>query len=149
MIRLQLRSFLGHDIVWIKSRDEFDQITLRAFTRRHRRTGIAVLQQEFPRVEAEPAIVLAAPVALDAGRLQDGLDFLPEIDRPCDRRGKPGHLTGSQPALGLRETEQAGCHDGDGNYGVHTRFLIYDRCGRIFKPLFRKRLKQVRSDEPR
>jgi hypothetical protein len=60
-----VRSFLRHGGIGVETLDEFDEQAVGAFAGGDGGAGVAALEQRFAGIDAEPAVVLAAAVALD------------------------------------------------------------------------------------
>jgi hypothetical protein len=80
----------------IEAGHERDEMTLRAAPGLNRITPITAHQEIGAIIQIEPTLVAAAPMALQATGLEDGLDVLGEIDGPRSGGGQAGDLIGGQ-----------------------------------------------------
>src|SRR5580765_1948168 len=92
----QLRTFLRHDVVGIKTRNQFDNEALLAFAGNNSGTGFASLKHGFARIDTEMAFVATASVALDTTGFEHRFDVLVESDRSRGRWGQAFKLFGRE-----------------------------------------------------
>ena len=64
------------------------QQTLLRLTRHHGRAAGSACQGRLSRIESQLSVRIFSVVALQTGRLKQGLDFGSEVDRPCLLRDK-------------------------------------------------------------
>jgi len=100
----QARALARHNVVGVNSLHQGDDQTLGALAREDRRTAISPFEGGLPGVHAEPALVLAPAMAIDAACFEDGFDFPGETDGMTRRRRQLGGLLGSDRGLGSAAT---------------------------------------------
>ena len=100
----QARALARHNVVGVNSLHQGDDQTLGALAGEDRWPAIAPFEGGLPGIHAEPALVLAPAMAIDAACFEDGFDFLGETNRMTRRRRQLRRLLRRDRDLGSATT---------------------------------------------
>ena len=88
------RALLGHDVLRVNSRHQFNQKAFLASSRNNREAGVTLSEDRLTRVDLKTTFGAAFAMAIDAALPEDWLDILGEINGTRRRRWQTPHLLG-------------------------------------------------------